>query len=197
MHRAPGQVHRLSRGLAEAIGVALAAARWTGGLVDPTVGGALIALGYDRDFAAISDRAPTSLGRRACAGCLAAAGGAGPVPGWRSVTLDGTVLGLPAGVRLDLGATAKGLGSDRAAAAAYRACGRGGMLVSLGGDIAVAGQPPVGGWPVAVADSSAAAARRARSSGWPAGALATSSVTCRRWRRGGRPVHHIVDPRTG
>ena len=53
IHREPGPVHRLSRGLAEAISVALAAARWTGGLVDPTVGGALIALGYDRDFAAI------------------------------------------------------------------------------------------------------------------------------------------------
>ena len=43
----------VSEGLAEAIAVALAAARWTGGLVDPTVGGALCALGYDRDFAAI------------------------------------------------------------------------------------------------------------------------------------------------
>src|SRR5215831_21204545 len=43
----------VSEGLAEAIAVALAAARWTGGLVDPTVGGALCSLGYDRDFAAI------------------------------------------------------------------------------------------------------------------------------------------------
>jgi thiamine biosynthesis lipoprotein len=34
--------------------VALAAARWTGGLTDPTVGAALVSLGYDRDFAAIS-----------------------------------------------------------------------------------------------------------------------------------------------
>ena len=53
IHHQPGPVHQLSRGLAEAVGVALAAARWTGGLVDPTVGSALIALGYDRDFAAI------------------------------------------------------------------------------------------------------------------------------------------------
>jgi thiamine biosynthesis lipoprotein len=54
VHREPGSVHQPSPRLAEAIGVALAAARWTGGLVDPTVGGALIALGYDRDFADIA-----------------------------------------------------------------------------------------------------------------------------------------------
>ena len=113
------------------------------------------------------------------------------------MTLDGTVLGLPAGVRLDLGATAKGLGSDRAAAAAYRASGRGGMLVSLGGDIAVAGQPPVGGWPVAVADSSDGRGAPGQVVRLTTGALATSSVTGRRWQRDGRPVHHIVDPRTG
>src|SRR5262249_62356058 len=53
VHRTAGDVHILSEGLAEAIAVALAAARWTGGLVDPTVGGALESLGYDRDFAAI------------------------------------------------------------------------------------------------------------------------------------------------
>jgi FAD:protein FMN transferase len=201
VHHAPGQVHQLSRGLAEAVGVALAAAQWTGGLVDPTVGGALIALGYDRDFAAIgSDRAPTIGlgGEPAPAGEPASAPGQpGPAPGWRSVTLDGTVLGLPAGVRLDLGATAKGLGSDRAAAAAYRACGRGGMLVSLGGDIAVAGQPPVGGWPVAVADSSDGRGAPGQVVRLTTGALATSSVTGRRWQRAGVPVHHIVDPRTG
>ena len=68
-----------------------------------------------------------------------------PVPGWQSVELDGPVLRLPAGVRLDLGATAKGLGSDRAARAALAAAGPvGGVLVSLGGDIAVAGRAAAG-----------------------------------------------------
>ena len=201
IHHEPSPVHQLSHGLAEAVSVALAAARWTGGLVDPTVGGALIALGYDRDFAAIGAGALAPAGARpggalAPAGAPASAGGPGPAPGWRSVTLEGTVLSLPAGVRLDLGATAKGLGSDRAAAAAYRLCGRGGILVSLGGDIAVAGQPPVGGWPVAVADSSCSEAPE-EVVRLTAGALATSSVTGRRWQRDGRPVHHIVDPRTG
>ena len=42
LHAAGGGMFLLSDGLAEAVGVALAAARWTGGLTDPTVGGALV-----------------------------------------------------------------------------------------------------------------------------------------------------------
>ena len=53
LHRAHGGLFMLSDGLAEAVRVALAAAAWTGGLADPTVGAALISLGYDRDFAAL------------------------------------------------------------------------------------------------------------------------------------------------
>ena len=120
----------LSNGFAEAVSVALEAARWTGGLVDPTVGDALISLGYDRDFAAIDPE-------------RAQAGAPVPAPGWQTVRLDGPILSLPADVRLDLGATAKGLGSDRAVRAVMNAAGQaGGVLLSLGGDIAIAGQPP-------------------------------------------------------
>lgn len=132
----------VSDGLAEAISVALAAAEWTGGLVDPTVGGALCGLGYDRDFAAL----PQALDGEA------AAPAPGFVPGWQSVQLDGRRLRLASGVRLDLGATAKGLGSDRAARAAASCVPSGGVLVSLGGDIAVAGEAPRNGWPVLVAE---------------------------------------------
>jgi FAD:protein FMN transferase len=191
VHRSPRRVHKVSRGLAEAVGTALAAARWTSGMVDPTVGSALAALGYDRDFASVKPGP----------GQLPAPG---PVPGWRSVHLVGRALRLPAGVCLDLGATGKGLGADRAAAAVGAACGRGGVLVSLGGDIAVAGQPPAGGWPVAICDSSLSSltglpggAPATQVIRLAAGAVATSSVTCRQWRRGGQRMHHIIDPRTG
>src|SRR5690242_10853893 len=47
INRADGGLFLLSDGLTQAIGVALAAARWTRGLTDPTVGAALIGLGYD------------------------------------------------------------------------------------------------------------------------------------------------------
>jgi thiamine biosynthesis lipoprotein len=199
IHRSGGGVHLVSEGLAEALAVALLAARWTGGLVDPTVGGALESLGYDRDFAAVPHNGGAP-------GMLTA------VPGWRSVRLDGRRLRLPAGSRLDLGATAKGLGADRAASAAAAAMAGGGILVSLGGDIAVAGEAPDGGWPVLVTDEQLPASARPARPRPPgpgvergpgqvvrltAGALATSSIVSRRWRRGGRTLHHIVDPRTG
>ena len=189
----------VSEGLAEAIAVALAAARWTGGLVDPTVGNALCALGYDRDFVAI--RGDGAMPR-----------GPARVPGWQSVRLDGRRLRLAADTRLDLGATAKGLGADRAAREAALAVPAGGVLVSLGGDIAVAGEAPVAGWPVLVADEPEPIGQPPAPGGRPAqlpqqsrgqvvrlvtGALATSSILCRQWRRGGRTLHHIVDPRTG
>jgi len=187
IHRSGGGRFMLSNGFAEAVSVALEAARWTGGLVDPTVGDALISLGYDRDFAAID---PERGGP---------AGAPVPAPGWQTVRLDGPILSLPAGVRLDLGATAKGLGSDRAARAVMNAAGQaGGVLVSLGGDIAVAGQSPRDGWPILVADGpedpASSLTQNVRLAG---GAVATSSVTCRQWRRAGQVLHHIVDPRTG
>jgi len=187
LHGARGGVFMLSDGLAEAVGVALAAARWTGGRVDPTIGEALISLGYDRDFAAID---PQRAGPPAVPA---------PVPGWRRVRLDGPLLRLPPGVRLDLGATAKGVGSDRAVRAVMSATGpEGGVLVSLGGDIAMAGTPPRDGWPVTVAETpDQAGPPLPQLVRLPGGAVATSSVTCRRWRRGGVMLHHIVDPGTG
>ena len=84
LHRSAGGLFMLSDGLAEAVRVALEAARWTGGLTDPTVGEALISLGYDRDFAAIDPnrREPPPAPQ--------------PAPGWQQVRLDGPLLWLPA-----------------------------------------------------------------------------------------------------
>ena len=76
--------------------------------------------------------------------------------------------------------------------------GRGGVLVSLGGDIAVAGTPPDGDWRVLVAeDSEAPADGPGEVVAIRTGAIATSSTTVRRWRRGDRALHHLIDPRTG
>jgi thiamine biosynthesis lipoprotein len=173
--------------LAQAIRTALRAARLTDGDVDPTVGGSMEAIGYDADFAAI-ERDTDSMALRYR-----------PATGWTRVTITDlpAVVTLAPGTVLDLGATAKALGADRAAAAAHAACGSG-VLVSLGGDIAVAGPAPAGGWPVHVTDDHAAsAATPGQAIRLHTGGLATSSSTVRHWRRGGLPVHHIVDPRTG
>lgn len=175
--------------LAEAIAVALWAARLTGGDVDPTVGAAMNAVGYDRDFSLIPPEGPAvRLTIRT-------------VPGWRQVRFDQRTrrLWLPPGVRLDLGATAKAWAADRSAAriAAGFGCG---VLVSLGGDIAVAGQAPDGGWRIRVQDISGSPedppAGPSAVVAIRTGGLATSSTAARRWRRGGDVLHHILDPRT-
>jgi thiamine biosynthesis lipoprotein len=181
----PGRPVVVSRLLAEAIGVALAAAAQTDGAVDPTVAPALMSLGYDRDFGDIRSHGGTVAGV--------------PAVGWRRVSWDPQrrCVSLPEGGALDLGATAKGWAADRAAEAIHRATGAG-TLVNLGGDVAIAGPPPEGGWPVHVTDDHRSGADAdGQTIALHAGGLATSSTSVRRWRRGARTIHHIVDPRTG
>ena len=104
---------------------------------------------------------------------------------------------LPAGVALDLGATAKALAADRAARAARHAAGCG-VLVSLGGDIAVAGPAPGDGWAIRVTEDHAAPESAAgQTITIRSGGLATSGTTVRRWRAQGAERHHILDPRSG
>jgi thiamine biosynthesis lipoprotein len=121
------------------------------------------------------------------------------VPGWWRIGFDAATrqVLLPRGVRLDLGSTAKAFAADRAAGelAASLGCG---VLVNLGGDIAVAGPAPAGGWRVRVCEAhDAPADLSAPIVSIRSGGLATSSTTRRAWRQGDREVHHIVDPRTG
>ena len=84
--------------------------------------------------------------------------------------------------QLDLGATAKALAADHAAAAAHRAAG-GGVLVGLGGDFASAGPAPPGGWRIRVTDDHRSGVQAPGQ--WitvASGSLATSSTAVRRWR---------------
>ncbi len=170
----------------DALGVALDAARRTDGVVDPTIGGALRALGYDRDFASLDrDGAPVLHLTR--------------INGWGSVEVDThrSTVRVPSGIRLDLGATAKALAADRAAEVASAVTGVG-VLVSIGGDLAIAGDPPVEGWPVRITDwQGSAPDAPGQTVNLRSGGLATSSVTVRHWKRGGVEQHHLVDPATG
>jgi thiamine biosynthesis lipoprotein len=104
---------------------------------------------------------------------------------------------IPAEVELDLGASAKALAADRNSGRIADAIGSG-ALVSLGGDIAVAGEPPEGGWVVAIDDdhSTLPALTHTRVA-IASGGLASSGIRVRRWRTVLGEMHHILDPRTG
>lgn len=173
--------------LHDLLSVAVEAARATDGDVDPTVGASLAGLGYDRDVVDIASD-----------GLVVAVS----APGWQAIELDDDrrLVRVAPGVRIDLGATAKAWTADCAAAEVTRRTGSG-CLVSIGGDIAVSGTAPQGGWRIRVEDvtrhpddapTGPAAVVTLRRGG-----LATSSTRARRWQRDGLSLHHLLDPRTG
>ena len=174
--------------LAQALATALRAAEITDGAVDPTVGEAVRNAGYTVDFASV----PAD-GEALTLTVL-------PAPGWRRIHLFPATrrLEIDAGVEIDLGATAKALASDLGAAAALETMRGGGVLVSLGGDVSVAGEPPEEGWHIQIAENSQdEITPDGETIAIRAGGVATSSTTVRRWRRGGVELHHIIDPVTG
>jgi thiamine biosynthesis lipoprotein len=185
-----GRRVRVSALLVQALQLAIDAARLTNGDVDPTVGRALELAGYDRDWPLLTgargepERPAITVRRRS---------------GWQTVELDSASreVRIPAGVRLDLGATAKAWAADRAARAAFAET-RCGVLVSLGGDIATAGPPPLDGWAIRVTDDHRSDSTTAgQTIAIRSGGLATSSTAVRRWSHGGHTMHHVIDPGTG
>ena len=152
----PAPVAIVSRLFASVVRDALEAAAATDGLVDPTLGGAIVAAGYDRDFALLParDSQPPS---------------PPPVPGrWRSLRLSGRLLARPPGTALDLNGVVKSLAVD-----ASLELLEGDGFIAAGGDVAARGAVavglPGGGW-----------------LGLRSGGLATSGITVRHWHRGGR-----------
>jgi thiamine biosynthesis lipoprotein len=174
--------------LAQALATAIRAAELSDGAVDPTVGTAVRNAGYDVDFDAVpAEGAPLRLVVT-------------PIPGWRRIRLSPASrrVEIDAGVEVDLGATAKALAADLAAKAALEVIRGAGVLVSLGGDVSVAGEPPDEGWNIQVAeDSRSEITPDGETIAIRAGGVATSSITVRRWRRGEVELHHIIDPATG
>ena len=174
--------------LFEVLEVACRVASETAGIVDPTIGSALIELGYDRDFDERRRRRPA--GRlRSPTGPRLVADRARP----RARTVA-----IPIGVHVDLGATAKAFAADRAAGPSGRvarlsACWSTWAATSpwpapAPGTDGPSASPPSAATPLASVDQVVTIVD---------GGLATSGTTARTWLRNGRPVHHIVDPWTG
>jgi len=160
----------------------LDAADMTNGLCDPTILNALAALGYDRDYDELAS-GTNDTGARA------------DVPGVSAISYDPSrhLLDLAPGVRLDFGATAKALLSD---VLVSELAPFGGVLVEVGGDVAVDGDGPDGPFVIGLATSLSVTGDEPRIS-IRRGGVATSSSTTRIWRHGERVVNHVIDPRTG
>ena len=128
--------------LADAIAAALRTAQLTGGDVDPVVREDPASQGANGNVR------PGPDGLRGLDQFLR------PTVGWQRIRLDreGRRLWLPPGLRLDLGATVTSWAVDRCAGSLARELGCG-VLVGLGGNIAVAGEAPAGGWRIRVQDA--------------------------------------------
>lgn len=192
LNERPGRPVRVSRDTFDLIARAVDAWHRTDGRFDPTGLAALVAAGYDRDFAALTADA----GPPADVRSRAVSDGA-PLPGCHGIELDPTVgtVTLPAGVTLDLGGIGKGYCADLLADDLLGA-GATGACIDLGGDIRLVGTGPyAGAWEVGFASPDATLHwGRLR---FATGAVATSTTTRRRWMRAGVPAHHVIDPTTG
>jgi thiamine biosynthesis lipoprotein len=177
-----GALVPVSRLLVDLVDVSLVAAQMSGGAVDPTVGPAVIAAGYDADIEAVRRRFPQPTDEP------------GPIAGWQEVRLNRklALLGVPTDCALDLGATAKAWTADRAANVLSKRYGCA-VLVEIGGDLRAAGTPKKP-WVITVAE-------RAGDQGvlvtLAHGGLTTSTRTVRRWQTPTGYGHHVIDPRTG
>ena len=177
-----GEPFDLSPTLELALDAAVTASDATQGLCDPTVLPALVALGYDRDYDELASH-------------HVVLGAAVKPPGVAALRRDreGHRVSLDRGCQLDLGASAKALVVDLVA---RDVAAHGGVVVELGGDVAVSGQGPRGPWIVAIGDRLTVNGTEPRVY-VAGGAIATSSTAVRTWRAGDQIVNHIIDPRTG
>lgn len=161
----------------------------TAGAFDPSVLTAITAAGYNRDFAEVI-------------ACESVHSVSAPAPGMNGVEITDRMVALPSGVGLDPGAIGKGLAADIVVDEMMRA-GATGVLVDLGGDIALSGSPGRDdAWHIAIRDErrrlQQTPTQHDRSIDIPAGVvhagIATSTSLTRRW---GQARHHVIDPATG
>jgi FAD:protein FMN transferase len=176
--------------LLRAVEAALWAARASDGLVDPTVLEALEHAGYagSRDGqppAPLADALAAAPARRPAA--------PRPSSRWREIALDPSrgMIRVPAGVRLDLGGSAKGLAADLAA---DLLAGHSGYAVDAGGDIRIGGTQPV---PRAVHIQHPLHDEIAHRFTVTTGAVATSGLRTRVWHTEDGFAHHLIDPDRG
>ncbi len=167
----------------ELIDLAYKATESTDGWFDPTVRDALEALGYDRSIEQLEAFGPGAERPHRQAG------------EWYLINYDRRrgLIELRDGVRLDFGGIGKGFAVDYALRTLPPV--HGGVLINAGGDLAVAGPAPDGGWICDVGTTLDSEVEETVI--LHEGAIATSGLGRRQWQRNGEQLHHLIDPRTG
>ena len=193
LNRSPQEEVPASPLLRAAVGAGVWAAWRSGGLVDPTLVGALERAGYESSHDGLE---PASLREALAAAPPRRAASSHRDALWRQVAIDeraGTVR-RPPGVQLDTGGTGKGLCAD---AVAHRLAGYTRYVVDCGGDLAIGG---VGAQlePYAVEIEHPLSGEAIRLVEVGAGGIATSGLNVRLWRGAdGSFSHHLLDPASG
>jgi FAD:protein FMN transferase len=184
----PAPARVTSKLVAGAVAAAVRAAERSGGLVDPTLLGAMEEAGDRESRAGV---APASLTEALSVAPVRRPAAPAPEAAWRAIAVAGREVRRPPGLRLDLGGTAKGFAADRAAAALND---QHTFAVDAGGDIVIGG---IGGAARTVTIAHPLAERRSFAFELAAGAVATSGLGTRIWRTGDGFAHHLLDPSTG
>jgi FAD:protein FMN transferase len=190
LNASPVDVVPASPLLRRAVLAAVWAAERSGGLVDPTLVGALCAAGYDR-----SRRSPElALAEALHEAPPRAPAAPHPAAAWRSISVGAATIARPPGVQIDSGGTGKGLAADLVARLLD---GADRFAVDCGGDLRVGG-PGAAARPFAVQVRHPLTGEVAHALTLRGGAVATSGLDVRLWRdAAGRPAHHLLDPSTG
>lgn len=181
----PVRVHadtvRLLRLSAQAVGE-------TRGAFDPTLLRPLVEAGYDSSRTGDGGRTSVPVDGPMVGAVTSIMLGPDDGDGYRWVS-------VPRGMSVDPGGIGKGLAADLIVEALL-AAGAPGAMVSVGGDLRVAGRSPHGpGWRIGVETPGGEATLA--SVVLMDGGVATSSIRKRTWTNGGRPMHHLLDPRRG
>ncbi len=183
LNHSAGRPMKYSPAFELCLDTAISAYEQTQGACSPTVLPSLLALGYDRDYDEVAT--DSSIAVR---------------PTRPSLGLDAIQINraeqtvqLLDGCQLDFGATAKALTCDLVANDVGLT---GGVVVEIGGDVALRGEGPDGLWAIAVSDSLEASDHDPRLGLTNAG-VATSSRVIRVWQGGGQRLNHIINPFTG
>jgi thiamine biosynthesis lipoprotein len=188
LNASPERVTPASELLRTAVAAALWAAEATGGLVDPTLGGAIARAGYARSRTGVP---PAPLGDALAGAGPRTTAQADPAARWRAVRVTADAVVRPPGLVLDTSGTTKGLLAD---AVAHRLASFAAFVVDCGGDMRVGGRAAE---PRAV-HVEHPLTRERHATLHVAGGVATSGIGNRVWvRPDGGHGHHLLDPATG